>query len=131
VQENIDSFPTSQETFCDVYCPQSDTAELDKVSAFENIIDITLVQLIVDETNRYAQQKISDLSHFAPGFGSGKMLQWTKCTGFGTICVDWHYTKAYTLILLHKEPPAVHSIFFRDFTSGKTRGNNEMYAFFR
>jgi hypothetical protein len=33
-------------------------AELD-VSAFENIFDIALAQLIVDETNTYAQQEIS------------------------------------------------------------------------
>lgn len=29
------------------------------LSAFENIFDIALVQLIVDENNRYAQQEIS------------------------------------------------------------------------
>jgi hypothetical protein len=38
-----------------------DTAELDVVSAFESIFDISLVQLIVDETNRYAQQEISKI----------------------------------------------------------------------
>jgi hypothetical protein len=53
VWENIDSFPASQETFCNVYGPQFDTAELDVVSAFENIFDISLEQLIVDETNRW------------------------------------------------------------------------------
>jgi hypothetical protein len=56
---NIDSFPASRETFCNVYGPQFDAAELDVVTAFENIFDIALVQLIVDETNRYAQQEIS------------------------------------------------------------------------
>jgi hypothetical protein len=61
VWENRDSFPASQETFCNVYGPQFDTAELDAVSAFENIFDIALVQLIVDETNRYAQQEIPTL----------------------------------------------------------------------
>jgi hypothetical protein len=55
----IYSFPTSRETFCNVYCPQFDTTELDVMSALENIFDIALVQLIVDETNRYAQQEIS------------------------------------------------------------------------
>jgi hypothetical protein len=59
VWENIDSFLTSQETFCNVYGPQFDTAELDVVSAFENIFYIALVQLIVDETNKYVQQEIS------------------------------------------------------------------------
>jgi hypothetical protein len=44
VWKNTDSFPASQETFYDVYGPQFDTAELDVVSAFENIIDIALVQ---------------------------------------------------------------------------------------
>jgi hypothetical protein len=42
-----------------VYGPQFDTAELDVVSVFENIFDIALVQLIVDETNKYAHQEIS------------------------------------------------------------------------
>jgi hypothetical protein len=32
----------------DVYGPQFDTVELDVVSAFENIFDIALVQLIAD-----------------------------------------------------------------------------------
>jgi hypothetical protein len=59
VWENIDSFLTSQETFCNVYGPQVDTAELHVVSVFENIFDIALVQLIVDETNKYVQQEIS------------------------------------------------------------------------
>jgi hypothetical protein len=57
--ENINSFPASQETFCNVYGPQFNTAELDVMSAFENIFNIALVQLIVDETTRYAQQEIS------------------------------------------------------------------------
>jgi hypothetical protein len=38
---------------------QINTAELDVVSAFENNFDIAFVQLIVDETKRYAQQEIS------------------------------------------------------------------------
>jgi hypothetical protein len=59
VWEDIDSFPFSQETFCDVYGPQFYTAELDVMSAFENIFDNALVQHIVDETNRYAQQEIA------------------------------------------------------------------------
>jgi hypothetical protein len=59
VWENIDSFPASRETFCSVYGPQFNTSELDVMSAFENIFHIALVQLIVDETNRYAQQEIS------------------------------------------------------------------------
>jgi hypothetical protein len=81
VWENIDSFPSSQKTFCNVYGPQFNTAELDVVSALENIFDIALVQLIVDETNR-KYRKVSDLSHFTLGFGNGKMLQSKKCTWF-------------------------------------------------
>jgi hypothetical protein len=42
--------------------PQFDTADLDVVSAFESIFDISLVQLIVDERNRYAQQEISKIA---------------------------------------------------------------------
>jgi hypothetical protein len=59
---------------------------------FENIFDIALVQLIVDETNKYAQQEISKSIKpltFALGFRCEKMLQWTKCTWF------WHCAKAY------------------------------------
>jgi hypothetical protein len=37
VWENMDSFPTPWETFCNAYGPQFDTAELDVVSVFENI----------------------------------------------------------------------------------------------
>jgi hypothetical protein len=58
VWQNIGSFPTSQGTFCGMYGPQFDTAELDVVSALEIIFDIALVQLIVDETNKYAEQEI-------------------------------------------------------------------------
>jgi hypothetical protein len=88
VCENIDSFPASRETFCNVYGPQFNTAELDVVSVFENIFDIALVQLIVDEINKYAQQEIwksiKPLT-FRFRIWKWKMLQWTKCTWF------WHY----------------------------------------
>jgi hypothetical protein len=50
--QNISSFPTPQETFCDVYGPQFNTAELDVKNAFENISHIALVQLIVNETQQ-------------------------------------------------------------------------------
>jgi hypothetical protein len=47
-----------------VYGPQFDTAELHVMSAFENIFDISLVQLIVDETGddfaRYLKSKKTD-----------------------------------------------------------------------
>jgi hypothetical protein len=62
VWDDIDSFSASREVFCGVCGPQFDTAELDVVSAFESIFDISLVQLIVDETNRYAQQEISKMA---------------------------------------------------------------------
>ncbi|XP_023725727.1 piggyBac transposable element-derived protein 4 [Cryptotermes secundus] len=62
VWEDIDSFHASRESFCGVCGPQFDTAELDVVSVFESIFDISLVQLIVDETNKYAQQKISKIA---------------------------------------------------------------------
>jgi hypothetical protein len=67
-------FSASRETFCNVYGPQFDTAEPDVISVFENIFDIALVQLIVDETNNYAQQKISQ-SIEPLTFCSRKMLQ--------------------------------------------------------
>jgi hypothetical protein len=56
--QNIVLFPTSQETFCGVYGPGFSSAELDVMSVFENISYIILVQLIVDETNRHAQQEV-------------------------------------------------------------------------
>ncbi|PNF40920.1 hypothetical protein B7P43_G14977 [Cryptotermes secundus] len=62
VWEDIDSFHASRESFCGVCGPQFDTAELDVISVFESIFDISLVQLIVDETNRYAQQEISKIA---------------------------------------------------------------------
>jgi hypothetical protein len=58
VWQNISPFPTSQETFGDVYGPQFNTAELDVMNTFENISDIALVQLNVNETNIYAKQGI-------------------------------------------------------------------------
>jgi hypothetical protein len=61
-----------------VYDCQFNSADLDAISAFENIFDLAVMQFIVDETSRYAQQKIkkiSTVSHFALGVGSGKMLQ--------------------------------------------------------
>jgi hypothetical protein len=64
VWQNIDSFPNSRETFCDVYGPQFNTTELDVVSAFEKNFDSALVQLTVDETNRSAQQEISKSQTF-------------------------------------------------------------------
>jgi hypothetical protein len=78
VWENIDSFPASQETFCNVYGPQFDTAELVVVSVFENIFDIVLVQLIVDETNKYAQQEIS--KSIKPRTFSSRIRKWEDVT---------------------------------------------------
>jgi hypothetical protein len=37
VWQNTGSFPASQEIFCNAYGPQLNTAELDVISAFENI----------------------------------------------------------------------------------------------
>jgi hypothetical protein len=83
--EDINSFPASRVTFCDVHGPQFDTTELDVVSAFENIFDNALVQHIVDETNKYAQQEIAKSVRpltFRSRIRSGKMSQCTKCTWF-------------------------------------------------
>jgi hypothetical protein len=65
VWQNIGLFPTSQETFCDVYGPHFDSAELNVVSAFENIFYIMLVQLIVDETNNVQQEVLKSVDHFS------------------------------------------------------------------
>jgi hypothetical protein len=78
VWENIDSLPASRETFCTVYGPQFDTAELDAVSAFENVFDIVLVQLIVDETNRHAQQEI--LKSIRPLTFCSRIRKWEDVT---------------------------------------------------
>jgi hypothetical protein len=50
VWQNIYSFITSQETFCDVYGPQFDTGEVDVMNAFENIFDMAVVHPVLDET---------------------------------------------------------------------------------
>jgi hypothetical protein len=50
VWEDIDSFPASRESFCGVCGPQFDTVYLDVVSAFESILDISFVQLIIDNS---------------------------------------------------------------------------------
>lgn len=42
----------------DVYDPLSGTVELVVVSAFQNIFDVSPMQLIIGETNRYSQQEI-------------------------------------------------------------------------
>jgi hypothetical protein len=102
VWQNIDSFPTSQETLWAVCGPQFDTAELDVLSAFENTFDTALVELIVDETNRYAQQEISK---------SVKPFSGRNVRRFASIYVDGHCIRAYTSIVLRKEPATVHSIF--------------------
>ncbi|XP_021913223.1 piggyBac transposable element-derived protein 4-like [Zootermopsis nevadensis] len=66
VWENIDSFPASRETFCNVYGPQFDTAGLDVVSSFENIFDVPLVQLIVEPTLKsyYAKNRLLSTPFF-------------------------------------------------------------------
>lgn len=43
-----------------MYDPQFNTAELSVMSAFQNILHIALLKLIVNETNRNAQQEISE-----------------------------------------------------------------------
>jgi hypothetical protein len=79
-----------------VYGPQFDTGELDVVRAFENIFDVALVQLIVDEPNRYAHQEISK-SVFPFTFHSGIRRKWENVNAHGFAClnVDGHCTKAY------------------------------------
>jgi putative alpha-1,2-mannosidase len=42
VWQNIGLFHPSQETFCDLYGPQFDTAELVIVNAFGNTFDVVL-----------------------------------------------------------------------------------------
>jgi hypothetical protein len=81
VWQNTCSFPTSQETFCDVYGPQYVSAEQDVMSAFENIFDTPPVPLIADETNRYAKQKISrSVNLFTFCYRIRKVLWWTNYT---------------------------------------------------
>jgi hypothetical protein len=58
---------------------------------FENVFDIAHVQLIVDETNKYAQQEI--LKSIKPLTFCSRIQ---NVHGFGTIYVEWHCAKAYT-----------------------------------
>jgi hypothetical protein len=61
-----------------VYGPQCNSAELDVVSAFENISDIALLKLTVGETNRYAQQKI--LENVSPCTFYSRIRKWEDVT---------------------------------------------------
>jgi hypothetical protein len=86
------------------------------MSAFENIFDIrALVQLIVNETNRYVQQEILknvNPSRFNSRLEREQMLQWMKCMWLSLSYVHGCCTKAYTYTILLKEQAAIHSIFF-------------------
>jgi hypothetical protein len=62
-------------------------------------------------------------SHFALGFGSGKMLQWMKCT--------WFWLYLCWLALWKSLHSAVHSVLSRDFTSGKTQADDQIHEFCR
>lgn len=50
-------FPLHKIRFVIVYDWQFNSADLDAISAFENIFDLAVMQFIVAETNRYAEQK--------------------------------------------------------------------------
>jgi hypothetical protein len=56
VWQNIGSFPTSRETFCNMCGPKFHSAELYVLSEFESIFHIVLMQLIVDESYSCAEQ---------------------------------------------------------------------------
>jgi hypothetical protein len=95
VCENMDSFPTSPETFFNVYGPQFNTTKLNVVSAFENIFDIALVQLIVDETNKNAQQEIS--KSIRPLTFRSRIRKWEDVTNF-TTCLH-HFVPSSCLLV--------------------------------
>jgi hypothetical protein len=88
VWENIDSFPASRETPCNVNGPQFDTAELDVINVFENIFILPLYSSLETKPTSMLSRKdrkASNLSHLALGFGCEKMLQWMIYAWF------WHY----------------------------------------
>lgn len=58
VWQNMDTFNLIRETFCDISGPQFDVSG-DIVAIFEEIFDHTLLNIIVEETNKYALQSIS------------------------------------------------------------------------
>jgi hypothetical protein len=64
VWKYMDSYSASWETFCDVYGPHLDTAEMSFMWAYENISNTALVQLTGHETNGYPQQDISECQLF-------------------------------------------------------------------
>jgi hypothetical protein len=105
VWEDIDSFPASRESFCGVCGPQFDTAELD-VSAFESIFDISLVQLIVDETNRYAQQEISKIAR--PLTFRSRIRQWENVT------LDEMYVVLALIMLTGIQRPTLRSYYSKN-----------------
>jgi hypothetical protein len=70
------------EKFCSIHSPQFSIPNLDIVDIFENIFDTALMQPIVNETNKHAQQEILKTSgplHFALELGK---CQWMKCMSF-------------------------------------------------
>jgi hypothetical protein len=76
--QNIGTFSATQETFCGICAPQFNAKNLDGVEVFEKFFEKVLIEHIVEETNRYAQQQIAKVSlpsHFTPGSENGRMLQ--------------------------------------------------------
>jgi hypothetical protein len=57
---DITTFSGSRKKFCDVCGPQFDIiSDVGIVDVFEKLFDLSLVQHIVEETNKYAQQQIA------------------------------------------------------------------------
>jgi hypothetical protein len=57
---DIATFTGSREKFCDVCAPQFDiSSDLGIVDMFEKLFDLSLLQHIVEEINKYTQQQIT------------------------------------------------------------------------
>jgi hypothetical protein len=76
---NIATFSGAREKFCDVCGPQFDiSSDVVIVDVFEKLFDLSLVQYIVEETNKYAQQQITKRT--APFAFSSRIRKWKDVT---------------------------------------------------
>jgi hypothetical protein len=76
---NFATFAGSQEKFCDVCGPQFDiSSDVGIVDMFEKLSDMRLLQHIVEETNKYAQQQIAKSA--APLTFCSRIRKWKNVT---------------------------------------------------
>jgi hypothetical protein len=76
---DIATFSSSREKFCDVCGPQFDiSSDMGIVDVFEKLVDLSLVQHIVEDTNKYAQQQMAKRA--APFTFCSRIRKWKGVT---------------------------------------------------